>query len=38
MLTFSIYLKYVFLFKQNVPTGPNNKPKLPILIAQCGEM
>jgi len=24
--------------QQNVPTGPNNKPKLPILIAQCGEM
>uniref|UniRef100_A0A3B4YM95 Peptidyl-prolyl cis-trans isomerase n=1 Tax=Seriola lalandi dorsalis TaxID=1841481 RepID=A0A3B4YM95_SERLL len=23
---------------ENVPTGPNNKPKLPILIAQCGEM
>lgn len=23
---------------QNVPTGPNNKPKLPIVIAQCGEM
>uniref|UniRef100_A0A4W6G5K0 Peptidyl-prolyl cis-trans isomerase n=1 Tax=Lates calcarifer TaxID=8187 RepID=A0A4W6G5K0_LATCA len=23
---------------ENVPTGPNNKPKLPIIIAQCGEM
>ncbi|GAA6108360.1 peptidyl-prolyl cis-trans isomerase H isoform X1 [Tachysurus ichikawai] len=23
---------------ENVPTGPNNKPKLPILIGQCGEM
>ncbi|XP_016419472.1 peptidyl-prolyl cis-trans isomerase H isoform X1 [Sinocyclocheilus rhinocerous] len=23
---------------ENVPTGPNNKPKLPIVIAQCGEM
>uniref|UniRef100_A0A667XYY9 Peptidyl-prolyl cis-trans isomerase n=1 Tax=Myripristis murdjan TaxID=586833 RepID=A0A667XYY9_9TELE len=23
---------------ENVPTGPNNKPKLSILIAQCGEM
>lgn len=23
---------------QNVPVGPNNKPKLPIVIAQCGEM
>uniref|UniRef100_A0A8C2GZ47 Peptidyl-prolyl cis-trans isomerase n=1 Tax=Cyprinus carpio TaxID=7962 RepID=A0A8C2GZ47_CYPCA len=23
---------------QNVPTGPNNKPKLPIVVAQCGEM
>uniref|UniRef100_A0A8C1D4V0 Peptidyl-prolyl cis-trans isomerase n=1 Tax=Cyprinus carpio carpio TaxID=630221 RepID=A0A8C1D4V0_CYPCA len=22
----------------NVPTGPNNKPKLPIVVAQCGEM
>uniref|UniRef100_A0A3Q2Z3V0 Peptidyl-prolyl cis-trans isomerase n=1 Tax=Hippocampus comes TaxID=109280 RepID=A0A3Q2Z3V0_HIPCM len=26
------------LLSMNVPTGPNNKPKLPILIAQCGEM
>uniref|UniRef100_A0A672KVK0 Peptidyl-prolyl cis-trans isomerase n=1 Tax=Sinocyclocheilus grahami TaxID=75366 RepID=A0A672KVK0_SINGR len=23
---------------ENVPTGPNNKPKLPIVVAQCGEM
>ncbi|CAO2588790.1 Peptidyl-prolyl cis-trans isomerase H [Lemmus lemmus] len=23
---------------QNVPTGPNNKPKLPVVISQCGEM
>ncbi|XP_063725812.1 peptidyl-prolyl cis-trans isomerase H-like [Symsagittifera roscoffensis] len=23
---------------ENVPTGPNNKPKLPIEIAQCGEL
>uniref|UniRef100_A0A668RMW5 Peptidyl-prolyl cis-trans isomerase n=1 Tax=Oreochromis aureus TaxID=47969 RepID=A0A668RMW5_OREAU len=23
---------------ENVSTGPNNKPKLPIVIAQCGEM
>ncbi|XP_049437274.1 peptidyl-prolyl cis-trans isomerase H isoform X2 [Epinephelus fuscoguttatus] len=23
---------------ENVPTGPNNKPKLTIVIAQCGEM
>lgn len=23
---------------ENVPTGPNNKPKVPILISQCGEM
>ncbi|KAI5621956.1 nuclease-sensitive element-binding protein 1 isoform 1, partial [Silurus asotus] len=22
----------------NVPTGPNNKPKLPIVITQCGEI
>uniref|UniRef100_A0A8D1QLH5 Peptidyl-prolyl cis-trans isomerase n=1 Tax=Sus scrofa TaxID=9823 RepID=A0A8D1QLH5_PIG len=22
----------------NVPTGPNNKPKLPVVISQCGEM
>uniref|UniRef100_A0A671R106 Peptidyl-prolyl cis-trans isomerase n=1 Tax=Sinocyclocheilus anshuiensis TaxID=1608454 RepID=A0A671R106_9TELE len=30
----------VFLLSpiQNVPTGPNNKPKLPIVVAQCGEM
>uniref|UniRef100_A0A8B9FF82 Peptidylprolyl isomerase H n=1 Tax=Amazona collaria TaxID=241587 RepID=A0A8B9FF82_9PSIT len=23
---------------ENVPTGPNNKPKLPVVISQCGEM
>lgn len=23
---------------ENVPTGPNNKPKLPISISQCGQM
>ena len=23
---------------ENVPTGPNNKPKLAIVITQCGEM
>ncbi|KAL8571169.1 hypothetical protein ACOMHN_010630 [Nucella lapillus] len=23
---------------ENVPTGPNNKPKIPIIISQCGEM
>ncbi|XP_074599982.1 peptidyl-prolyl cis-trans isomerase H [Brevipalpus obovatus] len=23
---------------ENVPTGPNNKPKIPITITQCGEM
>ena len=23
---------------ENVPTGANNKPKLPIVITQCGEM
>ncbi|XP_068143759.1 peptidyl-prolyl cis-trans isomerase H [Drosophila tropicalis] len=23
---------------ENVPTGPNNKPKLPIIISQCGQM
>lgn len=23
---------------ENVPTGPNNKPKLPITISQCGQM
>ncbi|KAF9165486.1 hypothetical protein DFQ27_008907 [Actinomortierella ambigua] len=22
---------------ENVPTGPNNKPKLPVIITQCGE-
>uniref|UniRef100_A0A3Q3X392 Peptidyl-prolyl cis-trans isomerase n=1 Tax=Mola mola TaxID=94237 RepID=A0A3Q3X392_MOLML len=26
------------LLSMNVPTGPNNKPKLPIVVAQCGEM
>lgn len=23
---------------ENVPTGPNNKPKLPIFISQCGQL
>ncbi|XP_065212287.1 peptidyl-prolyl cis-trans isomerase H [Planococcus citri] len=23
---------------ENVPTGPNNKPKIPIIISQCGQM
>ncbi|CAD5114840.1 DgyrCDS3876 [Dimorphilus gyrociliatus] len=23
---------------ENVPTGPNNKPKIPIIISECGEM
>ncbi|KAJ3054413.1 cytochrome P450 monooxygenase 7 [Rhizophlyctis rosea] len=23
---------------ENVPTGPNNRPKLPVIIAECGEM
>lgn len=23
---------------QNVPVGPNNRPKLPVVISQCGEM
>ncbi|KAL5013178.1 hypothetical protein ScPMuIL_007448 [Solemya velum] len=23
---------------ENVPVGPNNKPKIPVIIAQCGEM
>ncbi|KAJ8021709.1 Peptidyl-prolyl cis-trans isomerase H [Holothuria leucospilota] len=23
---------------ENVPTGPNNKPKLPVIISQCGEL
>lgn len=23
---------------ENVPTGPNNKPKLPITISQCGQL
>ena len=22
----------------NVPTGPNNKPKIPVTISQCGQM
>uniref|UniRef100_A0A8C5K482 PPIase cyclophilin-type domain-containing protein n=1 Tax=Jaculus jaculus TaxID=51337 RepID=A0A8C5K482_JACJA len=26
------------LLSMNVPTGPNNKPKLPVVISQCGEM
>ncbi|KAL3862236.1 hypothetical protein ACJMK2_008221 [Sinanodonta woodiana] len=23
---------------ENCPTGPNNKPKIPVVISQCGEM
>ncbi|XP_022240678.1 peptidyl-prolyl cis-trans isomerase H-like [Limulus polyphemus] len=23
---------------ENVPTGPNNKPKIPVIISLCGEM
>ncbi|XP_055338067.1 peptidyl-prolyl cis-trans isomerase H-like [Paramacrobiotus metropolitanus] len=23
---------------ENVPTGPNNRPKLPVVIAQCGQL
>ncbi|ESO06683.1 hypothetical protein HELRODRAFT_65067 [Helobdella robusta] len=23
---------------ENIPTGPNNKPKIPVIISQCGEM
>ncbi len=23
---------------ENVPTGPNHKPKIPVVISQCGEM
>ena len=23
---------------EDVPTGPNNKPKLPVVVTQCGEM
>ncbi|KAK8748410.1 hypothetical protein OTU49_016127, partial [Cherax quadricarinatus] len=23
---------------ENVPTGPNNKPKIPVIISQCGQM
>ncbi|PSN30053.1 Peptidyl-prolyl cis-trans isomerase H [Blattella germanica] len=23
---------------ENVPTGPNNKPKIPVVISQCGQM
>uniref|UniRef100_A0A9J7XRY0 Peptidyl-prolyl cis-trans isomerase n=1 Tax=Cyprinus carpio carpio TaxID=630221 RepID=A0A9J7XRY0_CYPCA len=37
-----VFVIFFFFFLispiQNVPTGPNNKPKLPIVIAQCGEM
>uniref|UniRef100_A0A8C6UI95 Peptidyl-prolyl cis-trans isomerase n=1 Tax=Neogobius melanostomus TaxID=47308 RepID=A0A8C6UI95_9GOBI len=31
-------IKLNLFLLQNVPTGPNNKPKLPIVISQCGEM
>lgn len=23
---------------ENIPTGPNNKPKIPVTVSQCGEM
>ena len=23
---------------ENVPTGPNNRPKMQVLITECGEM
>ncbi len=23
---------------ENVPTGPNNKPQIPIVIVQCGQL
>lgn len=23
---------------ENVPTGPHNRPKVPVVITQCGEM
>ena len=23
---------------ESVPTGPNNKPRIPVLISECGEM
>jgi len=23
---------------ENIPTGPNNKPKIAVSISQCGEM
>jgi len=23
---------------ENIPTGPNNKPKIPVIVSQCGEM
>lgn len=23
---------------ENVPTGPNNKPKIPVIVSQCGQM
>lgn len=23
---------------ENVPAGPNHKPKIPVIISQCGEM
>lgn len=28
----------ISLSHQNIPVGANNKPKLPVVIAQCGEM
>ncbi|NXS23004.1 PPIH isomerase, partial [Mystacornis crossleyi] len=39
-VVFGEYLQVKVLECQlmNVPTGPNNKPKLPVVISQCGEM
>ncbi|NXN12664.1 PPIH isomerase, partial [Indicator maculatus] len=37
-VVFGESLQPIFVCLQNVPTGPNNKPKLPVVISQCGEM
>uniref|UniRef100_A0AAY4BAV4 Peptidyl-prolyl cis-trans isomerase n=1 Tax=Denticeps clupeoides TaxID=299321 RepID=A0AAY4BAV4_9TELE len=42
-VVFVLCILYIYkinniIYYNNVPTGPNNKPKLPILVSQCGEM
>ena len=35
---FGLFLNFLYSNSQNVPVGANNRPKLPVVISQCGEM